>query len=255
MKLQLISDIHLEFGDLELPGGEVLIVAGDMFEVRSLFRNDGGQARAIAKRLWRFLNEEFKKYEDVIYVPGNHEYYGRSIEEAHTLLEMHLPTKVSLLQNSTLTMRGHHIHGCTLWTDMNRDSPQTHLVLRHSMNDFRCIDGFSTHRAFVLHHNYRSVLEQMLDVATHPVIVVTHHAPTYASVPEEYKDDIYLNGGYASDLSELILANPKIKLWCHGHMHKGSDYMVGETRVVCHPRGYLGYEPLAKDYVPKEIVL
>jgi len=35
---------------------------------------------------------------------------------------------------------------------------------------------------------------------------------------------------------------PQIKLWTHGHMHNASDYMIGETRVVCNPRGYVGYE-------------
>lgn len=47
-----------------------------------------------------------------------------------------------------------------------------------------------------------------------------------------------MNGGYASDLSEFILDNPKIKLWTHGHMHQNHDYLIGTTRVVCNPKGY-----------------
>jgi hypothetical protein len=51
-----------------------------------------------------------------------------------------------------------------------------------------------------------------------------------------------MNGGYCSNLEEFILDHPQIRLWTHGHMHDPSDYMIGETRVVCNPRGYVGYE-------------
>ena len=57
-----------------------------------------------------------------------------------------------------------------------------------------------------------------------------------------YKDDFHMNGGYVSDLSNLILDNPQIKYWLHGHTHQQVDYMVGETRVMCNARGYAGYE-------------
>jgi hypothetical protein len=60
-----------------------------------------------------------------------------------------------------------------------------------------------------------------------------------------------MNGGYASDLSELILDNPQIVLWTHGHMHDPSDYMVGSTRVVCNPRGYAGHDQQADVFQTK----
>ena len=47
-----------------------------------------------------------------------------------------------------------------------------------------------------------------------------------------------MNGGYHSDLSEFILDHPQIKLWTHGHTHHPFDYVIGETRIVCNPRGY-----------------
>jgi len=79
-------------------------------------------------------------------------------------------------------------------------------------------------------------------------VVCTHHAPTFNSVAEWYKHDTLMNGAFASDLSELIMNRPQIKLWTHGHMHNVSDYMVGETRVVCNPRGYIKYEQRAKEF-------
>jgi Icc-related predicted phosphoesterase len=73
-----------------------------------------------------------------------------------------------------------------------------------------------------------------------PFVVITHHAPSFVSVPEYYKHDHLMNGGYASDLSEDILDNENIKVWVHGHMHDPVDYKIGETRILANPRGYPG---------------
>jgi hypothetical protein len=83
-----------------------------------------------------------------------------------------------------------------------------------------------------------------------PLVVCTHHAPTYQSVADEYKSQREMNGGYASDLSEFILDNENIKFWTHGHMHDPSDYMVGQCRVLCNPRGYKGYEQRVNEFDP-----
>ena len=83
---------------------------------------------------------------------------------------------------------------------------------------------------------------------TKQYVVVTHHAPTPISIAEWYKHDTLMNGAFASDLSEFIMDRPQIKMWTHGHMHNVSDYVVGDTRVVCNPRGYVGYEQRAKEF-------
>jgi Icc-related predicted phosphoesterase len=83
---------------------------------------------------------------------------------------------------------------------------------------------------------------------TKKYIVVGHHAPTPLSIAEWFKHDTLMNGAYHSDLSEFIMNRPQIKLWTHGHMHNVSDYMMGDTRVVCNPRGYIKYEQRAKDF-------
>jgi len=79
-------------------------------------------------------------------------------------------------------------------------------------------------------------------------VVVTHHAPSHQSIHEWYKPDTLMNGAFASELSEFIMDRPQIKLWTHGHMHDPFDYMVGDTRVVCNPRGYIGHEQRAKEF-------
>jgi Icc-related predicted phosphoesterase len=70
------------------------------------------------------------------------------------------------------------------------------------------------------------------------IIMVCHHALHQKSIHENYVNDYLMNGAYASDLSEFILDRPNIKLVTHGHMHNNSDYMIGDTRVICNPRGY-----------------
>jgi hypothetical protein len=82
---------------------------------------------------------------------------------------------------------------------------------------------------------------------------VGHHAPSKLSTHPRYADDYVINGGYSSDLSEFILDHPKIKLWTHGHTHYAFDYVIGETRVVANPRGYIGYEAQADHFQPKLI--
>jgi hypothetical protein len=76
-------------------------------------------------------------------------------------------------------------------------------------------------------------------------VVVGHHAPSKQSTHPKYQNDQLMNGGYSSDLSEFILDHPQIKLWTHGHTHDPFDYMIGETRIVCNPRGYGGHDPQA----------
>jgi Icc-related predicted phosphoesterase len=76
-------------------------------------------------------------------------------------------------------------------------------------------------------------------------IVVGHHAPSSQSVAERFKHDTLMNGAFRSELHDFIEARPQIRLWFHGHMHNNSNYWIGETRVVCNPRGYIGHESQA----------
>jgi hypothetical protein len=76
-------------------------------------------------------------------------------------------------------------------------------------------------------------------------VVCTHHTPSRSSCHPRYGADHLMNGGYHSDLDEYIIDHPQIKLWTHGHTHEDFDYMVGETRIACNPRGYINYEDRA----------
>jgi hypothetical protein len=87
------------------------------------------------------------------------------------------------------------------------------------------------------------------------MVVVGHHTPSHFSCHPKYADDQLMNGGYHSDLTEFMLDRPGIKLWTHGHTHELFDYTIGDTRVVCNPRGYIGYETIADNFNLKVIEL
>jgi Icc-related predicted phosphoesterase len=112
----------------------------------------------------------------------------------------------------------------------------------HRLTPERTVEEF--YKSF----NYiRTVIEGKPD---RKFVVVTHHAPTKMSVHPKYQHDTLMNGAYSSDLSEFILDNPQIRVWTHGHTHDPFDYMVGNTRIVCNPRGYKGYEQRAEHFDP-----
>ena len=91
---------------------------------------------------------------------------------------------------------------------------------------------------------------KMLDYVDHATrdpgsyIVVGHHCPSELSVAEQYKGNL-LNAAFRSSLDVFIEARPQIRLWLHGHTHYNFNYWIGETRVVCNPRGYIGHEASA----------
>jgi len=248
----------LEFGYQEMPGGDVLILAGDICEYRTLKKEfqKSQDAREIAKsklKSYDFFYKECAKYKKVFYVMGNHEHYHHRFNKTYDDLKMILPDNVTLLENEMEEYNGILFLGATLWTDFNKGDPITVYTISDFMNDYRVIQNFyplrsqyhnltpdhilSTHRESRKY--FKTILELNRDK---PIVVITHMAPSFLSVNEKYKNDSVNNGAYASDLNDMILDNENIKVWIHGHMHDPVDYMIGNTRVISNPRGYLPYE-------------
>jgi Icc-related predicted phosphoesterase len=270
MKINLVSDMHLNFADIELPGGDVLIMAGDIMEAGHFRRADNAKKDTfLADRYRRFLAEEMPKYRKVIYVMGNHEHYNNSYDDTPDRLRRELPDNVYFLEQEGVQIDDVWFFGATFWTDMNRGNPTSMQVIKQSMSDFRVIkfghgikmdslygdsyytNSFTPAYAASVFKDTVNKLRVFLDEhKDDKVVVVSHHAPSSLSIDPVYKDDHHMNGAYYSDLSELILDNPQIKTWVHGHMHNQSDYMIGDTRVVTNPRGYMGYETIANTFDP-----
>jgi len=265
MKINLISDIHLNCEDLVLPGGDLLIVAGDAFEIGHFrLAENTGRNVFLVDRYKRFINEEFAKYKRVIYICGNHEHYHGYYDTNHEKLQSLLPNNVHYLENQSVEIDGVHFWGATMWTDCHGRNPLTMETVQNGLNDFRLIKYEHNHRRHgywtnkfsvydAIQENAYSVQQLKTFLADHKddkVVVVSHHAPSALSVNEKYKQDFHLNGGYHNHLEDLIMDNPQIKAWVHGHMHDPVDYMIGSTRVLANPRGYAGYEKQAEIFDP-----
>jgi Icc-related predicted phosphoesterase len=259
MKLNIVSDLHLDVsGYQELPGGEILILSGDIAEVRNI-RNHFHSTKIVSDlpnheyACSEFFHYECAKYDRVFYVMGNHEHYKSVYQNTRRDLEYMMPKNLTILENDVVDYNGIMFIGATLWTDLNRGDPLTEYHVKQCLNDYKHIkqkgDAYDLYHklkpSFTIAEHRRSldyfriVLEQNKD---RKFVVITHHAPSFESVNNYYKHDTLMNGGYMSRLEEFILDHPNICLWTHGHMHNKSDYLIGDTRVVCNPRGYLPYE-------------
>jgi hypothetical protein len=265
-----MSDLHIDFADLELPGGDVLILSGDICEAKR-YKKDmynpefvllpGERLDHRPDRFARFFEEECAKYREVIYVMGNHEHYGYQFQKTAGHIRSQLPDNVHLLERDCYTIDDVIFVGGTLWTDMNKEDQLTMFHVKSMMSDYKQITMFNEaksvyHRLtpertveehFKMKQYIRSVVEGR---PNDKFVVVGHHAPSKLSTHPHYDNDTMMNGAYSSDLSEFILDHPQIRVWTHGHTHHQFDYMIGDTRVICNPRGYKGYEQQAEEFDP-----
>jgi predicted phosphohydrolase len=260
--INLISDLHLDISGYQaLLGGDVLIIAGDVCEAKNATKEF--HSTKLLHMLpgsfpcADFFKFECAKYKKVFYVLGNHEHYNGKFWKTKTDLEKIMPDNVTILENQCEEYEGVLFVGATLWTDLNRGDWHTAYQLKHNMNDFHVIQNYYAENDrygklipeytagihFKTVEYFKTVLEQNRDK---PVVVITHHAPSFASVNAKYKGDTLMNGGYASELGEFILDHPNIKYFFHGHMHDPVDYMIGSTRIVANPRGYVGHEDTSR---------
>lgn len=289
MKIAICSDVHLEFGTIELknPGGvDVLILSGDICVARDLMEQDpyGIVDFGKSSRYHKFFSECAAEFPHVIYVAGNHEHYHGDFKYTITDLKKRLGylENLHILDKEVFELNDTVFVGGTLWTDMNKEDPMTLHAISRMMNDFRCVDNsnrevnyktfddnekpdkptfrtrparFCPEDAVEDHKKMLGYIKIVYDDMPpwKQMVVVGHHTPSHTSCHPRYKDDQLMNGGYHSDLSEFIMDRPGIKLWTHGHTHELFDYMVGDTRVVCNPRGYIGHEELADNFSLKVV--
>ncbi|NDG79570.1 MAG: phosphoesterase [Synechococcaceae bacterium WB8_1B_057] len=265
MKVQLVSDLHLEFSDINIANQndtDVLILGGDIMIAQDLHdhpENDQimdlilGTRREKAQRFRNFLKRVSLEFPHVIYIAGNHEFYHGKYPAALDYLKIECEpyNNIHFLNNSTFFLGDVTFIGSTLWTDMNKGDPLTMHTCGEIMNDYKVIRrsdlGYRKLRVsdtVIEHKKSLRYIEEVLKYRNNDrFVVVGHHAPTPLSTKPRYQGDYQLNGAYSSDLSDFILDHPQIKVWTHGHTHDVFDYMVGDTRIVCNPRGYEGFEP------------
>jgi len=285
MKIALTSDIHLEFGDwypVNPENADVLILSGDILvacELEKLQEDPNGFLdQAKGQRFREFLVNCKQNYKHVVYVMGNHEHYHGDFAVSHKVLRKECnDIGIHFLDKESVTIDDVTFIGGTLWTDMNKEDSLTLYHISKMMNDFRIVNNgdrvvnfkdhegkfhtrvarFSPEDAVEDHRKMIEYIKVVIDNnPTGKFVVVGHHAPSKMSTKPQYENDTLMNGGYSSDLSEFILDNPRIKVWTHGHTHHEFDYMIGGTRILCNPRGYVNYErgsDKEEPYLPKVV--
>ena len=275
MKIAVCSDIHLEFGPIELnntDNANVLILSGDICVARDLPYSDSKKGD-ISRNFFRMCALRFPH---VLYVMGNHEHYHGDFATTGKIIKEELAqyANVHLLDRETKVIDDVTFIGGTLWTDMNKEDGITLMHMKDMMNDFRCITNSArkTHYKDTLGNSHIHIARFTPDDAVEDhkkmleyvkimiegkhdqkIVVVGHHAPSKLSTHPRYAKEEIMNGGYSSDLSEFILDHPQIKLWTHGHTHENFDYLIGSTRIVCNPRGYINYEASADNFTLKTV--
>jgi len=217
-----------------------------------------GSKQERALRFRNFLKRCSEQFTYVVYIAGNHELYHGKFEASLTHLKEECDKfpNVYFLENATKKINDYTFVGATVWTDLNKNDPLTMHAVGDMMSDYHQIkhDGQGYRKLKPMDtvgRHVRTLQYFKLVMDQNPeekFVVAGHHAPSKLSIKPKYEKDYLLNGAYSSDLSEFILDHPQIVLWTHGHTHDKFDYMIGSTRIVCNPRGYLGYEECADSF-------
>jgi Icc-related predicted phosphoesterase len=254
LRIWPISDLHLAraegWSTGHIPDADVAVVAGDVCE---------GVVPAVD-----WLSIHIRPHMPVVFVPGNHEFYGECLPQAlMAAKDAATQADIHLLDGDAVIINGARFVGATLWTDyaLHGEGFRVGSIMaaRTGLNDHRRVAWskqpwlrFRPEEAEALHH------QSLLQIESHlaqrhdgPTVVVTHHAPHPLSLPDKFRSSL-LSSAYASDLIDLITrCGPD--LWVHGHTHHAVDYHLGNTRFLSNPRGYT-HERKATGFEPQLVV-
>jgi Icc-related predicted phosphoesterase len=237
MRIQIMSDLHIshwgtymgvnywqrDFPEQTQTDADVLVLAGDIV--------------ALGPREWRWsvarLQEFMARYKQVLYVPGNHEFYGTTIADTD-LIKLGQETGVyTLYPGKVVEIQGQRFLGGVMFQPNRRNRrlpwPADRISDHHCIRDFR-------RQAPQEFQALKSWLEQEL---RQDDIVVTHHAPCLGSLDAQWVGDP-CNRWFITPEMEPLILDRKPRLWLHGHVHTGFDYMFGATRIIANPMGYPG---------------
>jgi len=285
MKIAICSDLHLEFGDIKLENkdnADVLVLSGDIFVASHLTPERNFRFSDVSKyeRIIDFLKNVSTEFKEVILIMGNHEHYDGDFAETANLIRKVTSnhSNIHFMDKEVWEHNDYVFVGGTLWTDFAGHNEDYMSMIINMMNDYRGVlnssrmveyngfvpnpDGgpaiktkmkrpglFTPQDAFDDHKAMLDVISQTcIDNPNKKIIVCSHHGPSGLSTHPRYKNQKMMNSAYNSNLDSFILDHPQIKLWTHGHTHDVYDYMIGSTRIVCNPRGYVEYEQRADEF-------
>ena len=239
MKIQYVSDLHLEFSENLryitenpiIPSGDILLMAGDILCLHLV------QEKEFAD-FFQYISDHWKQ---VIWIPGNHEYYGNELLATHdNISKSIIHNNITLVNNITITIENVRIVSTTLWSKL----PKIHTTyIANRMNDFRAIK-YNGNRLTTDDYNHcHEVAVKYLNAELNKnykgaTIVLSHHVPTRLYYPPQYAGDI-LNYAFATELDYLIETS-NIHAWIYGHHHQYVPaFEISNTAMLTNQLGYI----------------
>lgn len=249
MKIQYLSDLHLEFEEnrqfLEenpiIPSGEVLVMCGDIIPI------------CFWEKYWDFIRKVSDSFETVYWLPGNHEcYYGQDIGRyADTFCEK-LLSNVYFVNNIAIGNRDSRLIFSTLWSKIEEKNED---VVVKNLNDFRQIAFEEKFITAKFYHQMHTQCVEFLkrEIAATPsfkrTAVFTHHVPTKICYPSERFCIDEMNQAYVTELSETILTDSKPDFWVFGHHHTPIvPFTIKSTNFRTNQLGYVDSQTLYKTF-------
>lgn len=241
-RLQLISDLHTEHYDkplafladkidpcLHYHRPDFLVLAGDIV----------GLNQQSYEQMDAVLGYFATRARHVLYVTGNHEYWGGTQASAEFKLKGLLlrHPNIHWLDNSCVTLEGTRFVGGTMWFPEFEDTKRRYEEPEEGKNiwpDFKEIKDFcEDHWPYRKNRDFTSYVNM---VAKPGDVIISHHLPNHRSVPAEFRG-VDTNRFFLSDQTQIIFEREP-RYWFHGHTHNEFDYILDQTRVVCNPYGY-----------------
>lgn len=234
MKIRILSDLHLEgsnISQIQFKGEDAIVLAGDI--------------SAYPELLVEFFERKVPQNIPVFYVLGNHEHEYQHFRQAGSFYKDLLKEfpHVTLLCNESCVFQGVEFIGSTLWSNFEGEGPSNKDALKDWVakiadfkrikSDFDYITPDEMEQA--CNESVRYLAQAIEASKAEKQVVITHFAPHLNSVSDRFKNSGIGAGYWVNDLECLL---GKTCLHVHGHVHDSKDYQVGNTRVVCNPRGY-----------------
>lgn len=248
MKINYVSDLHLEGGlnkEFTLPGGDILLLVGDIIVIKKMISNYQGYFDCVDP-FNRILAPQFNKYKNVYAILGNHEHYHG--EFTNTLnLYRNLTKKYKnfqILNNKVIELKpGLKLFGGTLWTDYNGGNVEAKIIASQYLNDHRLISYknngyFTPDHAEKINIKTTKLIFNLVNNSEDKWIIMTHHSPSMKGCHPRYGIDNLNYAFHNTNLDDWIRKHPQIKVMVHGHTHDSCDYYIGDTHVLCNPKGY-----------------
>ena len=233
MKICLYSDLHIGFHpnlkpeDVIDPTADLIIDCGDVGTLDNTID---------------WYSNSFFDGKKVLFVAGNHTYYGNEYKQVEKVLRTY-NRNIKYLSNTYVEIDGILFFGATFWTDFLLYGKQSKDLCKRTAKqyaDYRSIlnNSLNITPAFTerLHITALRLMSTVCSL-NKPTIMITHHTPSWKSSLPKYRSDFFTSS-FCSNVDWMCMRYPNIKYWLHGHVHNRCNYKLNKTKVLCNPYGY-----------------